>query len=196
LNRAWQAQKIRPKLQEGEKRHEFKTAHGFRKYFKTQTEQARIPSIKIEMLMGHSLGVTDSYARFTEEEMLDDYLLGIDHLTVNQNFVLISKNFRKQQEYMQNSFKDLEEKHKKEIENLRKEYTEYARLSEKQELDLARGVNMLDKEIKHQRHLNQQLKDIFTILVEEIGFDNLKKIENSSERFLPALKAYIANNPE
>ena len=47
LKRAWQAQKIRPKLQQGEKRHEFKTAHGFRKYFKTQAEQARIPSIKI-----------------------------------------------------------------------------------------------------------------------------------------------------
>ena len=95
LNRAWQTQKIRPKLQQGEKRHEFKTAHGFRKYFKTQAEQARIPSIKIEMLMGHSLGVTDSYARFTEEEMLEDYLLGIDNLTVNQNLVMISKNFKK-----------------------------------------------------------------------------------------------------
>jgi integrase len=196
LNRAWQAQKIRPKLQEGEKRHEFKTAHGFRKYFKTQAEQARIPSIKIEILMGHSLGVTDSYARFTEEEMLEDFLLGIDHLTVNQNLVMISKNFKKQQEYMQNSFKDLEERHKKEIDDLRKEHHEYARLSEKQELDLARGVNMLDKEIKHQRQLNQQLKNIFTVLVEEIGFDKITKIENSSERFLSALKAYIASNPE
>jgi hypothetical protein len=49
LNRAWQAQKIRPQLHEGEKRHEFKTAYGFRKYFKTQAEQARIPSIKIEL---------------------------------------------------------------------------------------------------------------------------------------------------
>ena len=70
LNRAWQTQKIRPKLQQWEKRHEFKTDHGFRKYFKTQEEQARVPSIKIEILIGQSLGVTDSYARFSEDEML------------------------------------------------------------------------------------------------------------------------------
>lgn len=84
---------------------------GFRKYFKAQSEQARIPSIKIEILMGHSLRVKGSYARFTEDEILEDYL-GIDHLTVSQNLVMISKNL-KQQEYMQNSFKGLEEKHKK-----------------------------------------------------------------------------------
>ncbi len=74
LNRAWQAQKVRPQLQKGQKRHEFKTSHGFRKYFKTQAEQARIPSIKIELLMGHGLGVTDSYIRFSEEQMLEDYI--------------------------------------------------------------------------------------------------------------------------
>ncbi|TVP41182.1 site-specific integrase [Candidatus Nitrosocosmicus arcticus] len=84
LNRAWQAQKIRPQLQKGEKRHEFKTAHGFRKYFKTQMEQARVPSIKIELLLGHSIGISDSYAEFSENEMLEDYLIGTDYLTVNQ----------------------------------------------------------------------------------------------------------------
>lgn len=53
-----------------------------------QSEQARIPWIKIEMLMGHSLGITRSYARFTEDEMLEDYLLVIDHLTVSQNLII------------------------------------------------------------------------------------------------------------
>jgi integrase len=115
LNRAWQAQKIRPQLQKGEKRHEFKTAHGFRKYFKTQAEQARIPSIKIELLMGHSLGVTDSYIRFSEEQMLEDYLQGIEYLTVNQNVVLINKSIKQQSEYMQQSLKEMEEKYKKDI---------------------------------------------------------------------------------
>ena len=42
--------------------------------------------------MGHSLGVTDSYSRFSEEEMLEDYLKGVGHLTVNQNLVMIRKN--------------------------------------------------------------------------------------------------------
>ena len=122
LNRAWQAQKIRPKLQKGEKRHEFKTAHGFRKYFKTQAEQARIPSIKIEMLMGHSLGVSDSYVRFTEEQMLEDYLKTTDFLTVNQTVVLINKSLKKQEETIHKSLGDMEERHKTEITAIHEKY--------------------------------------------------------------------------
>ena len=122
LNRAWQAQKIRIKLSNGERRHEFKTAHGFRKYFKTQAEQGRIPSIKIELLMGHSLGVSDSYVRFTEEQILEDYLQIVDYLTVNQTIVLINKSLRKHEEIIRISLKELEERHRKEIKGLHDEY--------------------------------------------------------------------------
>lgn len=122
LNRAWQAQKIRTKLSKGERHHEFKTAHGFRKYFKTQAEQARIPSIKIELLMGHSLGVSDSYVRFTEEQILEDYLQIVDYLTVNQTIVLINKSLKKQEETIQNSLKELETKHRKEMDALHTKY--------------------------------------------------------------------------
>ena len=122
LNRAWQAQKIRPKLQKGEKRHEFKTAHGFRKYFKTQSEQAGAPSIKIEMWLGHSLGVTDSYIRFTEEHMLEDYQKVVEYLTINQNVVLINRSIKKQGEYVQKSLKEMEERHRKEINAVHEKY--------------------------------------------------------------------------
>ena len=122
LNRAWQAQKIRVKLSNGERRHEFKTAHGFRKFFKTQAEQARIPSIKIELLMGHSLGVSDSYVRFTEEQILEDYLQIVDYLTVNQTIVLINKSLRKQEETIQNSLREMEGRHRKEIDALHEKY--------------------------------------------------------------------------
>jgi integrase len=122
LNRAWQSQKIRTKLSKGERHHEFKTAHGFRKYFKTQAEQARIPSIKIELLMGHSLGVSDSYVRFTEEQILEDYLQIVDYLTVNQTIVLINKSLKKQEETIQNSLKELETKHRKEMDALHSKY--------------------------------------------------------------------------
>jgi integrase len=122
LNRAWQSQKIRTKLSNGEKRHEFKTAHGFRKYFKTQAEQARIPSIKIELLMGHSLGVSDSYVRFTEEQILEDYLQIVDYLTVNQTIVLINKSLKKQEETVQKSLKEMEERHRKEMNSLHDKY--------------------------------------------------------------------------
>ncbi len=130
LNRAWQTQKIRPQLQKGEKRHEFKTAHGFRKYFKTQMEQARVPSIKIELLLGHSIGISDSYAKFSENEMLEDYLLGTDYLTVNQTVVLINKSLKKQEETIHNSLKEMEENHRKEIKTLHEIYENKIQLLE------------------------------------------------------------------
>ncbi len=122
LNRAWQAQKIRTSLPKNSKRHEFKTAHGFRKYFKTQLEQARVPSIKIELLLGHSLGLGDSYTRFSEEQMLSDYVLGIEYLTVNQNIVLINKSLKKQEETIRISLKEMENRHRKEIDALHQKY--------------------------------------------------------------------------
>jgi hypothetical protein len=67
-------------------RYEFQTDHGFRKWFKTRCEIAGMKSINIEILMGHSVGISDSYYRVTEGELLQDYLKAIDHLTIsNEN---------------------------------------------------------------------------------------------------------------
>lgn len=164
LNRAWQVEKIRPQLQKGEKRHEFKTAHGFRKYFKTQAEQARIPSIKIELLMGHSLGVSDSYAKFTEEQMLEDYLKTIDFLTIDQNIVLVSKSLQKQSEYMERKMKELEERHELEIKKIHEEHSSDLDWISKEALANARGVIRLDKELKEQEKTIQELKNTISSL--------------------------------
>jgi gas vesicle protein len=40
-------------------------------------------SINIETLMAHSIGVSDSYYRPTEDELLDDYLKAIAFLTIS-----------------------------------------------------------------------------------------------------------------
>jgi hypothetical protein len=122
LNRAWQAQKIRPSLPKGERRHEFKTGHGFRKYFRTQAEQARISSAMIELMMGHSLGVSSSYIKPTEEAMFQEYQLAIDYLTINQTVVLVNKSLKKQEETIRNSLQDMEERHRKEINALHEKY--------------------------------------------------------------------------
>jgi uncharacterized protein Yka (UPF0111/DUF47 family) len=39
--------------------------------------------INIEKLMGHSVGISDSYYRATERELLDDYLKAIPVLTIS-----------------------------------------------------------------------------------------------------------------
>jgi integrase len=67
------------------RRHEF-TVHGFRKWFKTHCENAGVKPIVTELLMGHSVGISDSYYRPTEKDLLEEYQKAIDALTIsNEN---------------------------------------------------------------------------------------------------------------
>jgi hypothetical protein len=40
--------------------------------------------INIEKLMNHSVGISDSYYRATENEVLEDYLKSVDFLAINE----------------------------------------------------------------------------------------------------------------
>lgn len=83
IDRALWEQGIRKPLKKGERRHEFKTVHGFRKFFKTYCEQT-MKSINVEILMGHTIGVSDSYYKPTERELLSDYLKATLILTITK----------------------------------------------------------------------------------------------------------------
>ncbi len=87
LCRALLHQNIRVQLKDGQKRHEFKAAHGFRKYFKTQCENIMRPA-NIELLMGHNIGISKSYYKPTEKDLLEDYLKAVDLLTINEEYKL------------------------------------------------------------------------------------------------------------
>ena len=102
-------QGIRKKSNLKRNRYEFQTDHGFRKWFKTRCEISGMKSINIEILMGHSIGISDSYYKISEEELLKEYLKALDFLIIN------SKNqLQKQVEGIklqnQNETKLLEEK--------------------------------------------------------------------------------------
>jgi hypothetical protein len=75
-------QGIRKKADLKRNRYEFQADHGLRKWFKTRCEIARMRSINIEKLMGHSTGISDSYYRATESELLEDYLKAVPVLTI------------------------------------------------------------------------------------------------------------------
>jgi hypothetical protein len=45
-------------------------------------------SINIELLMGHSIGISDSYYRIPEKELLEDYLKSVDFLTIGEITIL------------------------------------------------------------------------------------------------------------
>jgi integrase len=82
IERALWAQGIRKTLVENKRRHFFQADHGMRKWFKTRCKIAGMKSINIETLMGHSLGISDSYYRATETEILENYSKAIDFLTI------------------------------------------------------------------------------------------------------------------
>ncbi len=83
IQNAMKARGLRAGLKPGKRRYEFKALHGFRKYFKTRAEQVMRP-INVEVLMGHTTGISDSYYRPSEKELLDDYLKAVPLLTINE----------------------------------------------------------------------------------------------------------------
>src|SRR4029078_2900369 len=76
-------QGIRKKSNLIKNRYEFQTDHGLRKWFKTRCELAGMKSINIEILMGHSIGISDSYYKITEDELLTEYLKAVTHLIIS-----------------------------------------------------------------------------------------------------------------
>jgi integrase len=88
VERALWSQNLRTKNKPESKRYEFQTDHGFRKFFKTRCELGGMKPINIEKLMGHSTGISDSYYRATENELLEDYVKILGHITISRESVL------------------------------------------------------------------------------------------------------------
>jgi hypothetical protein len=90
LERAIRAQGLCKPLPKGIKRREWKAVHGMRKFYKTRAEQA-MESINVEVTMGHTIGVADSYYKPTERQILKDYLKAVDLLTIDNDTLTLQK---------------------------------------------------------------------------------------------------------
>jgi hypothetical protein len=93
LERALWEQGVRQPLQKGAKRHEWKAAHGFRKAYKSRAEQVMKP-INVEITMGHNIGISASYYKPTENDVLQDYLRAVDVLTVSSDKTVLRKQLQ------------------------------------------------------------------------------------------------------
>ena len=62
--------------------YEWKQCHSFRKFFKTRMEMSGVKPIITEMLMGHTVGVANSYMKPTQDEMASEYVKAIPNLTI------------------------------------------------------------------------------------------------------------------
>jgi hypothetical protein len=114
IERAIRAQGLFKPLPPGVCRREWKGVHGMRKFYKTHAEQVMKP-INVEITMGHDIGVSASYYKPTENEVLEDYLKAVDLLTINGNSKLLQKqvrdkevmNLKEQVAAMQESHKEI-----------------------------------------------------------------------------------------
>ncbi len=104
ISRAEWEQGIREPLIDGKKRHEFQAVHSLRKYFKSHCEQV-MKSINVEILMGHNIGVSNSYYKPSQKKLLKDYLKAINVLTINKdnNNALIEKEIKELKEKNENN---------------------------------------------------------------------------------------------
>jgi hypothetical protein len=155
IDRALRIQGIRSNLRGGQKRHEFKAVHGFRKFFKTHTEQIMKP-INVEILMGHSTGISDSYYKPTEKEVLDDYLKSINSLTLNQDDVALAEQIKKLEEENKNNEYIIQERLKErdeQIEILKDQFSSMQKIIEQ----LANGLSVS----KDQAQVNSVVKSLF-----------------------------------
>ena len=79
-------------LPKGVKRREWKSGHGYSKFFKTRAEQVMKPA-NVELLSGRDIGVSGSYYKPTEKDLFEDYLKAIDLLTINEDNKKLEKQF-------------------------------------------------------------------------------------------------------
>ena len=135
ISSMWQVVGVRNQLGNGQKRHEFKGVHGFRKFFETHC-QLVMNHNNIKMLMAHSLGESGNYHRPTETQLLEDYLKAVDLLTVNEEYRLSKK------------INELQEK------NEEKDYVIKGKLHEKDE-----QINQLMKKQEKFEQMIQRLID-------------------------------------
>ena len=86
MERALWTQNLRIKSDPKNKRYAFQQFMVFVNSSKTRCEIGGMKPINIEKLMGHSIGISDSYYRATERELLEDYLKVEDLLSIdNEN---------------------------------------------------------------------------------------------------------------
>jgi len=84
INKAWKIQGVRSeKTENNGKRFEFKSLHGFRKFFETECQKVMKP-LNISHLMSHDTGITQHYFKPKESDLLEDYLHAVDLLTINE----------------------------------------------------------------------------------------------------------------
>ena len=65
-------------------RHEIPSVHGFRKFAITQMAKAKVDTEIAKILTDHTIGVRGKYLKYTDDDLLQEYLKAVDLLTINE----------------------------------------------------------------------------------------------------------------
>jgi hypothetical protein len=104
------------------KRTELMACHGFRKFFKTTCINSGVHPLYSEYLMGHRSGLTKSYFKPTDTELLEGndktlgYIAAINDLTINEEHRLTKKVSELQSK--NDKIMELEQQHKRDLERV------------------------------------------------------------------------------
>jgi hypothetical protein len=158
MERAIWAQGLRKKLEPGKKRHPYQANHSLRKWFKTRCEIGGMKPINIEKLMNHSIGISDSYYRATENEVLEDYVKATDLLTINDDKLALQKQVieltekNKEENYIikgklserEKEIQTMQKKHEQDMKAMREEmHNRFEQILQK--IDMGKMVNLQSK---------------------------------------------------
>jgi hypothetical protein len=103
----------------GKKRNPVARAHGFRKFVTTNMVRAKVNPEAREMLLGHSIGLSDAYYRPEEAEVLQEYLKTVDMLTINEESRLKIKVEELTEK--RNEIQVMKQSHEQEMKSMREE---------------------------------------------------------------------------
>jgi len=175
--RALYEQGVREALPEGQRRHEFKAVHGFRKFFKTHAEQFMNHS-NVELLLGHSANVLQAfYYKPTELDELNDYLKAVDILTIDYDKNTLTKQVA-----------ELAERNEEQNYIIKGKLAEKEKEAEETEKALA-DVETRQRNFEEQilNHLQKYQKD----LLEMVGPHLAKTVKDKKELNKEKIKALI-----
>jgi hypothetical protein len=126
--------------------------HGFRKFFKTTCINAGMNPLYSEYVMGHRSGLSKSYFKPTDTELLEGnekalgYVAAINDLTINEEHRLTKKVNELQ--LKNDQIMELEKQHRKELESVQNQMSQiFAMIRQNPKLAKIKQDGLLNKKI-------------------------------------------------
>jgi len=127
--------------------------HAFRKFFKTTCINAGMNPLYSEYVMGHRSGLTKSYFKPTDTELLEGnekalgYIAAINDLTINEEHRLTKKVNELQ--VKNDQIMELERQHKKDLETVQNQMAQMmAMIRQEPRLAKIKAEALLNKKVK------------------------------------------------